>query len=149
MQNRTPEEKRRELRRWWVAERDTWRIWAKTQVAHADHPDHRVRWHIDDCLNGARERMRRVAAQRMSIAARLERAEKSSSLRRLGRLCARWREEAVAMDEIADEEGDDECILALECRERSRTLRDCANALEREWAGTEPTIVLSNQEPHK
>ena len=45
-------------------------------------------------------------------------------------LIARWQEDAKAMDEMAEDDGDstDE---AMECRERSRTLRDCANDLEK------------------
>ena len=82
---------------------------------------------------------RLAAAARVGIAALQARAEESSSLRRLGRLCARWREEANEMDAIAWDEPFDDTTLALECYERARTLRDCANALEREWAGTEPT----------
>jgi len=62
------------------------------------------------------------------------------SLQRVGRLCALWREEAAQMDQIAKEEGDDESKMAVECRERSLALRDCADALQREWEGTEPNV---------
>lgn len=82
--------------------------------------------------------MRLAAAARVGIAALETRAAKSSSLRRLGRLCARWREDAAAMQEIALDEPEDS-QTQLECYERMRTLRDCAEALERELAGTEPT----------
>ena len=53
------------------------------------------------------------------------------SLQRVGRLCALWREEAAQMD--------------VECRERSLALRDCADALQREWEGTEPTTPQASQ----
>ena len=66
------------------------------------------------------------------------------SVQRVGRLCALWREEASQMDEIAEEEGDNESRLAIECRERSLALRDCADALQREWEGTEPTENLTD-----
>ena len=40
-----------------------------------------------------------------------------------------WQANAVAMDAVADEENDEDSTLALECRERARTLRDCAKDL--------------------
>jgi len=90
----------------------------------------------------AREMLKLIEAGRAELGKQSGASDKSwesSSLRRVGRLCARWREDADAMSEIASEERDPETILALECYERERTLRDCANDMEREWAGTEPT----------
>lgn len=88
--------------------------------------------------------MRLAAAARVGIAALETRAEKSSSLRRVGSLCARWRAEANTMEKLADECDDlDEEKDAAECRERARTFRECANDLERKWAGTEATEVLA------
>lgn len=64
----------------------------------------------------------------------------SVRVQRVGSLCARWRAEAHAMDKLADECDDlDEERDAAECRERARTFRECANDLERKWAGTEAT----------
>lgn len=69
------------------------------------------------------------------------------SLQRVGRLCARWREDATAMLEIAEDAPTDS-QEQLECYERMRTLRDCADGLERELAGTEPTDGTHGQNPH-
>lgn len=67
------------------------------------------------------------------------------SLRRVGRLCARWRDNARTMDELADEcDGLGEEKDAAECLERARTFRECANDLASEWAGTEPTHRLDH-----
>ena len=89
--------------------------------------------------------MRLAAAARVGIAALETRAAQSSSLQRVVSLCARWREDAIAMQEIAHDEAGDETQLALECYERMRTLRDCANDLERELAGTEANHVIPEQ----
>lgn len=63
------------------------------------------------------------------------------SLQRVGRLCARWQDNARTMDELADEcDGLGEEKDAAECLERARTFRECANDLATEWAGTEPTV---------
>lgn len=128
---------RAECRQRWAGERETWRLWKQMEQEHASHPDEGVRAHHALCVKKARERMRWWVAARADIAARRERAAQSSSLRRVGRLCARWREEARTMEKIADEDPDS--YEARECYERAATLQDCANDLEREWAGTEPT----------
>lgn len=60
----------------------------------------------------------------------------SGDEQRIKRLCSLWREEAAQMDEIAEEEGDEESKMAIECRERSLALRDCAEALEKELRAT-------------
>ena len=72
--------------------------------------------------------------------------QETRSLERVGRLCARWREDATAMLEIAEDAPTDS-QEQLECYERMRTLRDCADGLERELAGTEPTVRMSEGEP--
>ena len=48
----------------------------------------------------------------------------------LSNLASKWRDDAIVMDDLASDEPDDETIMALECRERSRTLRDCAKQLD-------------------
>ena len=72
--------------------------------------------------------------------------EKTRSLQRVDRLCARWRDNARTMDELADEcDGLGEEKDSAECLERARTFRECANDLATEWAGTEPISVLPKQ----
>lgn len=56
------------------------------------------------------------------------RAENERLTAKTAALIARWREDAKAMDEMAEDDGDN-TDEAMECRERSRTLRDCANDL--------------------
>jgi len=129
-------ERLRECRQRWAAENETWRVWVRTQVAHADHPDHRVRWHIDDCVKGAWERKRWWVAARRDIAARARKAELSGSMQRMVGLHARWLEDARTMEALADEDPDS--YEARECYERARTLTDCANDLARTMAGMKP-----------
>ena len=84
-------------------------------------------------LRDAHDRRMREAAERGETF-------DGGSLQRVGRLCARWRDNANTMDELADEcDGLGEEKDAAECLERARTFRECANDLATEWAGTEPT----------
>lgn len=57
-------------------------------------------------------------------------------VQRVGRLCARWRERAAAL-ELSHSNPDEPLIW--EIAQEADTLRKCADDLESEWAGTEPT----------
>jgi hypothetical protein len=61
--------------------------------------------------------------------------ETAFAVQRVGRLCARWREEAAHLENSMDGQYPTDSEMA----ERANALRECAAALEAEWAGTEPT----------
>lgn len=66
---------------------------------------------------------------RAAVKALAELTRLRAEMQALRELPSKWQAEAERMDDIASDEPDDETIMALECRERSRTLRDCANAI--------------------
>ena len=130
---RASEEERRQCRRRWLAARADWQDYGEV-LRCALSP--RVANTMMVYRRNAREEMRSAAAARVSRAARETRAEVNSSVERLVSLRARWLEAARTMDALADECADlCEDSDAAECRERARTIRECAADLEREWAG--------------